>query len=605
MPGLSFICDFNEDLRDGEPALLRALDSTRHYPHFRSAVHTYERDIILACTDYEGYPFRIVETEDCVFHLEGMIYTPEGPERSLTQLSAILSAYGTGRADLLAGWLLENDGDYVVAAVMKRTGDVVIINDILGRLPLYYHRKAKGLVVSREIGFITGLLGNKRPDRMAMVQTLLVGFAWGGRTLVDDVKRLEPASLIHVGRKEQRITLRNLYKFNFDDKRNGTDSVRASANHLVDLFVETCRRRAGAFTNRRNILGLSGGLDSRAVGAALLRSGVELDGVTYLDHTGTSAKDAEIAGKIARALNIRWNLITLDSPKGRDYLALLRLKSGLNYLGMSYIMPFFEAVRERYGANIAYFTGDGGQILKPELRMHKTVARVADLAQHILSTYKVFSLGEAAALSGMPADSLMDDLMSLLDGYPEGELKNKYVHFLLYEENVNRCFEGEDRNRFFFWSITPFYSIPFFTYALNTPDHRVSRYALCREFLRLLQPRIASVDYARWSVPITSWRIQLVFLYHRIPWRLKMKVRSLFKKPLTSYPLDAPAAVCLRQQIATCSGVGRYISGGTVESSIADWKRQQLDVLLTVTSSIENIECGRSAFEQFLHADFR
>ena len=76
------------------------------------------------------------------------------------------------------------------------------MNDILGRLPLYYHYSIKlGLIISRElqfISFLTGEANGGKFDRMAIAQYLLFGYPLGERILQADIFRVKPASLIRI-----------------------------------------------------------------------------------------------------------------------------------------------------------------------------------------------------------------------------------------------------------------------------------------------------------------------------------------------------------------------------------------------------------------------
>ena len=125
----------------------------------------------------------------------------------------------------------------------------VIINDILGRLPLYYyHKRESELIVSRELPFLASLTGDdphedNRFDRIGMAQYLLIGFPLGNRTLLADVSRLKPASLLRVTSNSE-VNVDYIHCLNFDIIKNENRSVESNARELVSLFNKACKNRA-------------------------------------------------------------------------------------------------------------------------------------------------------------------------------------------------------------------------------------------------------------------------------------------------------------------------------------------------------------------------
>lgn len=88
--------------------------------------------------------------------------------------------------------------------------------------------------------------------------------------------------------------------------------------------------------------------------------------------------------------------------------------------------------------------------------------------------------------------------MNTFLGFPENDLNQKYVHFTVFEKNYKLYFEAEDRNRFYFWSTSPFYSIKFFEYAIAIPDCYKEHLDLYRMFLERLDKNCLEVSYANW-----------------------------------------------------------------------------------------------------------
>jgi asparagine synthase (glutamine-hydrolysing) len=487
----------------------------------------------------------------------------------------------------------------------KRLNRIFFINDALGRLPLYYYRVDSQVLISREVRFITSFLKDVEFDRMALAQYLLFRYQLGERTLIKNIHRLKPATLMQIDADTGHMEMSTIFQFNFDDDKYAKVRIKENGDNLVSLFNDACKNRAATGRDYTNILGLSGGLDSRAVGASFKNHQVPFCGATLLDYNKHFALDAKIAELVACELNIDWRLFNLNAPKGKDLSKLLLMKNGLNYLGMSFIFDFFKKIKHAFGDKIVYHTGDGGQVLKPELRAaSKKLRSLEESVEYLISKNKLFSPSVVAQLTDLPEKELIEEIRTLFLSYPEKQWNNKYRHFMIYEVDVNHNFEGEDRNRYFSWTSTPFYSIPFFQYAMNCPDKQVAKYSLYRAFLVKLSPTLAEIDYDRWMMPITSKKINLIFLYHKIPQGVKMSIRSIFKSPLTGYNDQASIVKCFREQLANCETINDYFEKSALLKIMTNCSMHQFDFLFTLASSIEEFTCKRSTIEHHREAVF-
>src|SRR5262249_41166088 len=99
---------------------------------------------------------------------------------------------------------------------------------------------------------------------------------------------------------------------------------------------------------------------------------------------------------------------------------------------------------------------------------------------------------------------IVNELRDRLTAYPEEQWADRYVHFEIFERAFKWLFEGEDRNRGFFWSTAPFYATPFFLAAMRCGDRHKAHRALYRDFLLEISPAAAEVEYAGIGAPIDS-----------------------------------------------------------------------------------------------------
>jgi asparagine synthase (glutamine-hydrolysing) len=293
-----------------------------------------------------------------------------------------------------------------------------------------------------------------------------------------------------------------LFIFNLDEQARAANSLRVNAEELAALFSEACQARAGSSAN---VLSLSGGLDSRAVAAALAMRGTPFHLASLDDGREHTRRDVRVGHQIAETLGMPYDVFQTPRPTGRGLSRLLRMTAGLNSAAMAFILFFFDHLRATYGDRLVYFTGDGGDkalpsLLTPTLWMRNHYA----LARHILTRSSIFYPDMAAALTGVAPNVVIGSLTDRLATYPERGISTIYAHFALYERAQHYLFDGEDRNRRCFTSAAPFYASRFMREALACPDQQKRGMALYREFLLALSPKLATLPYANVAAPITS-----------------------------------------------------------------------------------------------------
>lgn len=448
-----------------------------------------------ASTRYPEYPVRTVETKEYLIVMEGRLYglSDDAVRADLEALASWLFADKENNEDALRTWLLDHDGDFVIAVQHKVSDDWSLLNDALGRLPLYHYQGKEFHIVSREIGFINRLVGITAADPLGVAQYLTFGYPLGLRTLWSDVNRLAPGSLLKWRRGTAHAERRLLHGFDFNDTAMQITPQEA-AEELVPLLESACKHRADP--SGHNLLSLSGGLDSRTVAVGLQRAGCAFKAATFEQSSNANAADVRIAEELAKRLQLDWMKFSLPSPTGREVQEILRLKSGLVNISQAYDVHYFERLLSKHNRSTVHFSGDGGDKVLPDLHPGRGFRSTRSLAEYIIDRHRLMSLREVERLTKVPQGALAAELTKLLDAYPEVSLPAKYIHFMIYERGIHWLFEGEDRNRCAFWSCTPFYSLPFFRATMRLPQDSKKNHLLYGEFLKQLSPIAAGIEDA-------------------------------------------------------------------------------------------------------------
>src|SRR5215208_4788056 len=624
MPGISFRCKLSNEGKAGalnmDGLFLSALDSAAFSESIKSEVLLAEKDYLLGSTRYPEYPVKTIDVDRFWICIEGRIYGKE--DKALeTELNELLNcvfsykAHDENNKKVIADWLLRTDGEFAVFALDKKTGDFAIMNDVLGRLPLYYYYVEKTeIIVSRELQFISNLTQNgssnaDRFDRIGISQLLLFRHTLGRRTLLSNTYRIEPATLVKIYKKNSEVTIDCIYRFNFDKEEYASDSIKKNAENLLSLFSEACKNRALHYGNRKNLISLSGGSDSRAVAACFHLNKIPSYAATRVDRSWApsmgKSSEADIAKELANLFGIGWENFNSIEPTVKDMIMLLNLKHGMCYLAFSFLLPFMDELKQKHGPPaLTIFTGHGGDIILTDLRPKRKIRDTDDLVGRIIQGRGYLPLNEVAALAGIQESEIVGEIKSILLSYPEKNLNQKYVHYLFYEIDFKFGFESEDINRSYFWSVSPFYATPFFKYAMNCASNNKSQQALYREFLFRLSPSAAAVANSNWGCSILSRRYKLMQFIQSLTFRYRLlrKIIRGIKERGKGYSIDSQIIRCIDYQTNNCGAVSKYLSRSKIARILnhpGNYSRVAIDNLFTITSLIDQACCDSKGLQNF------
>lgn len=549
-----------------------------------------DQELTLGCVGYPGYPTAIHETEEYWLCFEGELY--DGLEPWTAEwLDTAQPTRGTDER-YLERWLRETDGEFLLFVQEKATGRTAILNDALGRLPTYYRTDGDGVMVSRDLR----LLATAAPavDTLGLAQCLLLGYPLGARTVFEDVSRLRPASQLVVDPDQGVIDHTTITEFSFENPTRANHSLAENASHAVDCFLEACRNRAS--DDSPTLVSLSGGLDSRSSLAGMHRVGAEPIAATVRGSAFVPSADVETARSVAQGLDLEWEPYDLNGPTLVDRELLARIGTGHLGIATAFFVDYLRQVRRRHGSEITFVTGDGGDKLVPDLR--PAVTEEADVLDQLVRHESICPLSQVTEMTGCSPWNLRDSIRERLTSYPETEPAAKYAHFMLYERGVNFTFEGEDRNRWFAWSTTPFYAQPVAASLINTPFEQKTRYGLYRAFLRELSPTAAAFPQPEYRLPVSSrFHVLAATLEDLVSRHLgtyeavKPTIRSLTNLDVDD-DLDPAVPERIRTQFLRSDVLGTVFDEAAVRefiSSPEDADRFAVQRLLGLTMAIDDV----------------
>ena len=507
MPGLHLLSSMNNKRpisSDNRKKFLETLVGMRHYQWYETDFPHDGRNLIVGRSFYSGYPFAVFQDEKCVTVVEGAIYNKS--ERKIEEELSAISLTELSFDELMhkiKEFLLGSHGEFLVVKCEKRSGNCLVINDALGRLPFYYcsvlQPSSTLIVMSREVKFIVPYLLGSDFDQTALGEYLLFGYPLGERTLWKDVKRMLPGSMLMVDVENGKLLSKEVLSWNLDPKRDSSEdgaALHLEAQKLVDLFLSSLSDMSHAFPHEyAQVVSLSGGLDSRATLAGLVKVGV-----TPVAYSFPAAED-RVAGKIADKLKVDYHIISSSFKISNE--ECVRLTDGLIDIGLRSRISYFYGLRQAAGNEAILYTGDGGDKTLSALGFTSSITDVQRLLQYIIETDRIFGLDEICSILGLEETAFTKHLENHIMLYPEKTMEGKFAHFKIFERGFKWLYVGEDRNRLFLWSMTPFYDFSFFNASMEESQRGKEYYRLYKDFLGFLNPLLPRIQYYDRLVPLS------------------------------------------------------------------------------------------------------
>ena len=501
-----------------------------------------------------------------------------------------------------AAWakrLQERDGEFIALLYEKRTRRLHLVPDALGRLP-FYVRVLDGVVrAAREPSRV--IAGQPvTPDSLGLAQLLLFGFAIGTRTLAQGVSVPPAGSRLIVDADGHRFVPSD-WPLDLEHQERRPVGLREAGRELADRFVHACEARARA--TGPIVVALSGGLDSRAVAAALARARLPFRAFTYVDPRGVYAHEATVARRVSEIVGAPWTLFTPPTPRGRSLARLLDWKLGLNALGMAGSLDLLEAVSQAYGPDLGLWTGEGGDKVLPDLRAPIRGSTDA-VVSYLLDKQAIWTPEEVARLTGVSRADLAASVAEVIESYPERSAPYRVARFLFSERGRRWLYEGEDRNRHQVWTVAPFYARDFVRRALAVPDAHKAGYGLYRFFLRSLHRGVTGVPDANLGVAPDALHYVLLRRLREASRRFPSFVRWLKKRGAARRePTDEPRRRLLDRLAAQSPSVRAAFSPEALRAAEAS-SPAALDLLFTAACAVEEMVEGKSALDEWAEEVF-
>lgn len=233
--------------------------------------------------------------------------------------------------------LTEIEGSF--SALVFRNDELILISDRLGSKNIYYYETENLFVFAPDVGrIVASSLVPKHKNIEAATQVLVSGFFLDDSTLVKKVTRFPYATLFT--KKVSQPSKSNLKKYWVPPQKDG--SVDNITPGLVEMFSAKMEQAITELSNleKRAIVPLSGGLDSRAI-ACFLSKRQKLITITY-DY----GDESKLAKKVCKALMGDFHYFSNDMIRSDYFKQTLRkliIEQKIHAVVEQYIyVPFFK-----------------------------------------------------------------------------------------------------------------------------------------------------------------------------------------------------------------------------------------------------------------------
>ena len=471
---------------------LEQLNFLKHEPWFCVEKVDSLDNISLFMSSYEGYPYKVIKTENWNVIIEGMIYNLN--EDALGEKIKTLADLFINDADYLPSlseFTSLCDGDFVIQIFDKKNGRYLIFNDYFARLPIYYSADKDNLTISRDIKTNLEFASEISIDLSAITGFLMLSYVFGNKTYFKNIKRLEPYQAIVINdiKNPSAFTVCNTNSINYNTINHGSDK-NAVLKELVDQFqLDSKNRITKLRENKYDLMSaMSGGFDSRAVLGGLSKFDKKIKYITFEYIQDESAE----AGAAFNKLGDPGEYVKLKFNNVIDYSTIedlvYKTNGSVDFLTTSVCYNDAAALRAHLKdcKRIGHFSGYGGEFLRcPQKKIFRSI--YYGLNNRF---YNMITLEDTVSVFNQPGFIKGEIKEYYKKEYPvnqEGQLRK------FYEEYAKVPQAGEERGRLFNWTVHPMWSKNWIKIIHDKIPLRWTGYKFFIEFLEMIDKRLLDV----------------------------------------------------------------------------------------------------------------
>ena len=250
------------------------------------------------------------------------------------------------------------------SVVIETAGKIFAATDRIRNFPLFYTHFDGHFIISDDCYTLAEIIPERTFDQNSVNSFMAAGYVINNRTLLKEIYQVEAGSYVILGTESES-------KFYFDCTLNEIikTNITEGAKKFQELLNNVFKEHLVALKNRFIVIPLSGGYDSRVV-AAMVKA-YHPGNVLCYTYGSKNNPEVQIAGEVARRLDLKWINIVYDTELVKDFLHDGFFSEYYPYVsdfsGMFFFQEYFAVkyLKERnlVPANTVFMSGFSGDML--------------------------------------------------------------------------------------------------------------------------------------------------------------------------------------------------------------------------------------------------
>lgn len=519
MPGICGIAQENF----GQPQLIESMaNSIKHEDWHRTDMYVSSffgmARVHLGIFNPEPQPIFNEDRSLCIF-MDGKIYDYEEEKKELQRQGHKFSAGNDPDfclhlyEEMGRDFVKQLNGTFVIAIADIKQKRLLILNDRYGLRPLYYAVDKNRLLVASEVKAILQVKLARKLNDEAIADFFAFGMLLGNKTFFEGIEALSPASILEF--KDREIHIEQYWDFKYEE------ATGISEEELVEQTVATFKRavKRRLVGNYRYGVALSGGLDSRAIVAAM---GEAASQVMALTLGVRGCDEARVARMVTEKAKMNHRIIEINPHELPSYAEdVVYLSDGMGYIGVSFLPPTYERFREYVDILFLGLANDallGGHFSDAHLLKVKSEEELLGVLYQKMAffsedmRFNLLRRDYYMKVKDMPMNALRGEVRKA-KGEP---LANRALYLLLRNHVRRGTIMGSIIGRNKLEEAYPTYDNDYLELIQKVPPQFRSNHHIYRKFLKKLSPEMAKIPYQqtglRADAPFALWRAGVFYL---------------------------------------------------------------------------------------------
>lgn len=450
MPGLVIWINVKEGINLN--LFEKALQLMIHDDDYYYRIVLAEDKAAIGYVSYPGYPIETHSKDGINIIIEGMIFS-DNIDNSKKELEDSLMLYfTTGKCHNVIDWVKKARGEFNIIAYDNKHR-YIIVPDQFNLLKLFYFESKDAVVIAREIKTVSKLVNLKSISRRGIIEHIAFGLPTGNGTLFNEIKKYPYGKIMQLMCDQNKLTIQTemYYHLRFNDGGEIIDN-NAILKDLHDNLLNIFQLITTTHKGRKNVLALSGGLDSRLIACALKELGVSFSAYTSMGPMGDRFKEVIYGKEVAKRLNIPHYVISAPGTKESNKYNVW-ISDATSNLNFGYSNNIFRIVKNIYSDNSVVFYG----VFANSLFQRHPEKYLTDKEEEIIDSFSAFSLNEVCELFEFDKDYLIQSLKENIKNQSHKNFEtNVFVYFKLDNYMANFTTYGLERHKKFLWAIDPY-----------------------------------------------------------------------------------------------------------------------------------------------------